>query len=50
MGWKYETEIFMYEEDRWTTGYMGDSLIAAVRSILKMKKQEPGRAYRIIIR
>lgn len=50
MGWKYETEVFMYEEGGWTTGYQGQSLIAAVRSILSLRKANPGRAYRIIIR
>lgn len=50
MGWKYETEVFIYEEDKWKTGYMGNSLIGAVRSIFKLRKLNPGRAYRIIIR
>lgn len=50
MGWKYETEVFMYKAGGWTTGYQGQSLIAAVRSILTMRKVEPGRAYRLIIR
>jgi hypothetical protein len=50
MGWKYETELFMYEEGGWRTEYQGQSLIAAVRSILSLRKEHPGRAYRIVIR
>jgi len=50
MGWKYETEVFIYEDALWKTGYMGDSLIAAIRSVLKLRKLHPGRAYRLIIR
>lgn len=50
MGWKYEVEVFIYEEDLWKTGYMGNSMYKAVRSILRLRKQYPGRAYRLIIR
>lgn len=47
MGWKYETEVFMYEEDGWRTEYQGQSLLAAVWSILSLRKKYPGRAYQI---
>jgi len=50
MGWKYEVETWMYERGEWATGYMGDSLIAAIRSILEVRRREPGRAYRLVIR
>lgn len=50
MGWKFETEVFIYEENKWKTGYMGNSLIKAVLSIRRLRKDNPGRAYRIIIR
>lgn len=50
MGWKYEVEVFIYEEDLWKTGYMGNSLIQAICGVLRFKKEYPGRAYRLIIR
>lgn len=51
MGWKYETEIYMYEDEgEWVTGYMGNSLFKAVRSVLRLRKENPGRAYRLVIR
>lgn len=50
MGWKYETEIFMYEHERWQTDYQGQSLFAAVRSVLRLRKEHPGRAYQIRLR
>lgn len=50
MGWKYEVEVFIYEEDLWKTGYMGNSLFTVIRVIRRYRKQYPGRAYRLIIR
>lgn len=50
MGWKYETEVFMHEDGGWAADYHGQSLIAAIRSLLRLRKAEPGRAYRLIIR
>lgn len=51
MGWKYETEIYMHEGNpQWVTAYMGNSLFTAVRTILRLRKDNPGRAYRMIIR
>lgn len=50
MGWKYETEVFMYEEQDWETDYQGQSLIAALRSLLRLRKERPGRLYQIKIR
>ncbi len=55
MGWKYETELYMFENSKnydecWVTGYMGNSLIKAIQSVRRMRRSEPGRAYRLVIR
>jgi hypothetical protein len=53
MGWKYETEIYMFENtdnDGWVAGYTGNSLVKALLSIRRMRRTEPGRAYRLVIR
>jgi hypothetical protein len=55
MGWKYETEVYMFEkaedyDDRWVSGYTGYSLLKALLSIRRMRRTKPGRAYRLMIR
>lgn len=52
MGWKYEVETYYYENSRpdWETSYQGDSLWRAVRALLKARKAEPGRCYRLVVR
>jgi hypothetical protein len=51
MGWKYEVEIYLYEDNTgWKQDYYGNSLLKAVAAIRKLRKAEPGRAYRLTIR
>jgi hypothetical protein len=50
MGWKYECGTYFHEGDRWTTGYMGDSLLGALRYLRWARRNNPGRAYRLVIR
>jgi hypothetical protein len=53
MGWKYETEVYMFENTKnegWVTHYRGNSLLKAIQSVRWMRRTEPGRAYRLVIR
>lgn len=50
MGFKYETETWAWEIGDWVNAYQGQSLFAAIRSLIQERKAHPGRAYRLVIR
>lgn len=50
MGWKYEVSMFMHERGGYHTYEETNSLFRAVRTLMKLRRNAPGRAYKLVIR
>ena len=55
MGWKYEVAVYMWEnheigQDPWAVAYEGNSRVRAELWLRRLRRVNPGRAYRLVVR